>query len=437
MMTGNESLTQSARKADREQQLRELLLFVRTHSPYYQRLYQSIDADCMDLASYPILDLADFWQANSIENNQVLTGLADGGITFKSGGSTGNPKYSVFSNADWDCFTKTFGQGMRRSGLDASQPIGNLFYAGRLYASFLFITRSIEQAQVGMCYPIAGIEPAEIIEIWEQFQLTTFAGVPTTLMNVLAHLDEETAKKVSLGTFLYGGEPMFPDQVALLQKTFPDCQVRSIGIAGVDYGELGWACPSGELGVHHCFDESTILEIIDDEGQPIQETGVVGRLVLTNLTRRLMPVIRYPVGDQGVWVDPAETPSRRFNVLGRSHDGARVGPMTLYVEDITALIAQLNAQYPTMQITNFQIQVDHFDQRDCCTLRLVTQSPPVQPALMTEQVQQQLYAARTMFIDLIQQHVVHPLQVQWISAQELKTNPRTGKSLRIIDQRHA
>lgn len=417
-------------------QLVQLLQFVRKNSIYYQQLYQHVPIHSSNLQDFPVLSLEHFWQANSIEDNQVLTAMPDGGITFKSGGSTGNPKYSVFSNEDWDIFTKAFGLGLRRSGLIAGQPIGNLFYAGRLYASFLFISRSIEQAQVGMCYPIAGVESEEIISLWKQFGLTTLAGVPTTLMNLLAQLDDSTLQQLSLRYFLYGGEPMFADQVTQLQRKFPQCQVRSIGIAGVDYGELGWACPSGELGVHHCFDDTTLLEILDDEDQVISEPGIAGRLVLTNFKRRLMPVIRYPVGDQGMWIDPLETPWRRFKVLGRSHDGARIGPMTIYVDDILELIRHINASSTLPNISTFQIQVDHFDQKDGCTLRFVSDEPLMNTDEINKEICQRLYTERTMFKDLIEQSIVHPLQIEWIETHQLVTNLRTGKLLRVIDQRH-
>ncbi len=420
-------------KAD---QLTQLLLFARQNSPYYRQLYQAIPEQSTRLTDYPILHLESFWQANGTENNQVLTASRTDGITFKSGGSTGKPKYSVFSNADWVAFTQAFGQGMRRSGLQTGESIGNLFYAGSLYASFLFITRSIEQAQAGMCYPIAGIDLHDTLAIWKEFNLSTLAGVPTTLMNLLTLLDEDPADSLSLKQFLYGGEPMFADQVERLHQYFPQCQVRSIGIAGVDYGELGWACPSGELGVHHCFDDSTYLEIVDDADQPITQMGVTGRLVLTNLTRRVMPIIRYPVGDVGMWVDPEGTPWRRFKVLGRSQDGARVGPMTLYTDDVMQLIQDFNRQGTELKIINFQIKVTHFEHKDACTLCLVADTTEADLSQLNQDLCQQLYQFRPMFEDLIAKQIVHPLRIEWLTQSELMTNPRTGKLLRLIDQRH-
>lgn len=41
-----------------------------------------------------------------------------------------------------------------------------------------------------------------------------------------------------------------------------------------------------------------------------------------------------------------------------------------------------------------------------------------------------------MYADLLQQQLVHPLQVEWVDASALVINPRTGKLKRVLDQRH-
>ena len=204
--------------------LGELLAFVRAHSPFYKDFYAAGPPGSTRLTDYPVLDSQRFWAANTVQDNQVFTAPLTEGITFKSGGTTGQPKYSVFTHAEWRSFTDAFGQGMRRAGLQPGDRIGNLFYAGKLYASFLFIARSIEAAGVGICYPIAGDDLDENLATWRQFDLNVLAGVPTTLMKLLERLTPEDRARLRLQTFLYGGEPMFDDQIAAVQAVFPGCQ---------------------------------------------------------------------------------------------------------------------------------------------------------------------------------------------------------------------
>lgn len=417
-------------------QVGELLQFARTHSPFYQQFYAQVPDGADQLAQFPLLDSAQFWAANTVINNQVFTAAVTEGITFKSGGTTGQPKYSVFTHAEWRAFTNAFGQGMLRAGLQPSDRIGNLYYAGKLYASFLFITRSIEAAGVGICYPIGGDDLEEILATWRQFDLNVLAGVPTTLMKLLERLTDEDKQRLQLKSFLYGGEPMFADQIAAVKAIFPQCQVRSIGVAGVDYGELGWASPEAEPGVHCVFDASTVMELVnEDSGAPIDAVGVSGKIVLTNLQRRLMPIIRYPVGDRAEWLDPVGTPSRRFRLLGRTEEGARIGPMSLYVEDVRQVLSEFEREH-AIGLKDFQLCISHADQRDACSLRIAVAKPLQCTAQHTDQLIEKVYVARPMFRSLLEDQLVHALAIEWVTVDELVANPRTGKLLRVLDQRH-
>ena len=419
-----------------QEALQQTLHHARTHSPFYRELYAQVAQDSTQLSDYPVLDSKSFWAANGVKNNHVMTAPITEGLTFKSGGTTGQPKYSVFTHQEWTQFTQAFGGGMRRAGLKAGDRIGNLFYAGKLYASFLFIGRSIEEAGVGICYPIGGDDLDEIMAAWRQFDLNVLAGVPTTLMKLLERLTPEDRQQLQLQSFLYGGEPMFDDQIAAVRAIFPNCKVRSIGIAGVDYGELGWSSPEGVPGVHSVFDDTTIVEILDaDTHAPITKPGQPGHLVVTNLQRRLMPIIRYPVGDCGEWMDEEGTPSRRFRLLGRTEEGARIGPMSLYVDDVRQALNELEQSSTPFGLKNFQMVIDHHDQRDECALRIAVSEPSQRTSEDAQRVVDKLFAARPMFRDLVDQQLVHKLNVQWVALDELQSNARTGKLVRVLDRR--
>lgn len=414
------------------------LQFVRQHSPYYRELWSGLwfeGGTPPALEQLPLTDHRRFWDANHPQHNRLLTAPHDNGVVFKSGGTTGNPKFSFFSNADWQRFCHAFGQGMRRGGLAAGQRVANLFYGGQLYASLLFIGRCIEESGVAVNYPIAGHASApEIIAEMKLFAIDTLAGVPTTLMNLLPALAAEP-QPLPLKRLLYGGEALYPDQLAALRAVLPDCQVQSIGIAGVDYGEMGWVDASCPLGVHRCFDDSTVLEILDEDGRVIQEPEVAGALYITNLLRQLMPVIRYPVGDRACWLDPPGVAGRRFKLLGRTEKAIRLGPITLFTEDFQRILETVTG---AGDLVAFQLVLEHEDCKDRCRLRVALRDPSLAPdarSALAATLVEGLYRERPMFPESVQQGIVHPLVLEWIRPEELICNARTGKLIRVLDQR--
>jgi phenylacetate-CoA ligase len=63
--------------------------------------------------------------------------------------------------------------------------------------------------------------------------------------------------------------------------------------------EFGWM--AGECRVReglHTFADVRLVEVVDDDGRPLP-AGEVGNLVLTDLTNRVFPLIRYRNGDRG------------------------------------------------------------------------------------------------------------------------------------------
>jgi phenylacetate-CoA ligase len=417
--------------------LSEIIEHARVHSPFYARLYRGIREHGADirLQQLPIVDQSEFWAANSMENNQLLTGPIDGGVVYKSGGTTGSPKFSVFTKGEWDAFCSAFGWGMDRGGLKDGDRVANLFYAGELYASFLFITKSIELARARATnFPMTGASnPALIAKTVEEFRIDTLAGVPTTILAFAQHVTREGLKLPSVRRVLFGGESMYSDQRLVLAEAFPGVQVASIGYASVDAGLLGFADASCGPEEHRVFERETIIEIVDeDTGELIREQGRPGKVILTNLTRKLMPVIRYPAGDRAQWVEAEGTPCRKFALLGRSEEAARVGPVSLYYDDVRQVIQGLSEP---KGIGAFQMLLTHEEGRDRLTIRIAVADPRAVAASAAAGLEQALFAARPLFAQIVQSGKALPLRVEWLRLSELETNPRTGKLKRMVDSR--
>lgn len=416
--------------------LKRIIANAKTLSPFYKNLYKEISNDGnWSLEDLPLVEQHSFWQANKIKGNQLLTDGLSEGVVFKSGGTTGDPKFSAYTKLEWETMTGTFGTHFGENGLENGDRVANLFYVGQLYASFIFLSDTIERCPVDVTiFPISGSAPAEfIVNTLKDFDINVVLCVPTTIMTLADYIRANNIEGLHLEKIYFGGESMYDDQRQHLKEVFPGVKIRSVGYASVDAGLLGFADDSCDYNEHRQFDQHHIIEIIDEEtGKVIHQPGVKGKIYSTNLSRLLMPIIRYPVGDNGYWVEEENCKNRKFKILGRSQEGARIGPVTFYLEDLLHILKEFQSDF---SYSNTQMIIRHFDHKDGLTIKIAVQEKPENAAMLAQKITEAIYKERHMFEEEIARHKIHPIQIEWCHSDELEINSRTGKLLQIIDER--
>ncbi|OZM74585.1 hypothetical protein CFN78_05600 [Amycolatopsis antarctica] len=406
-----------------------LVGFVRENSPFYKELYADLPA-APALSDLPLVDHGAYWAANGLHDNRLLTGEHQGGIVLKTGGTTSAPRVSRYTREEWREMSATFGSGLPAAGLRDGDRVANLFYAGELYSSFLFTANWLQDAPVDAVHlPIAGSAPQDfVIGNIAEFAATVLAGPPTSLCQLAQGVTGTVGSLPSVRVVLFSGEAFYGDQRALLAAAFPNATVRSLGYATVDGGIVG-APVDGEpdTRVHRVF-PGRIMEILDvDTGDPIEEPERPGRVVVTDLVRRLQPVLRYPAGDLAEWTGPGGS---TFRLLGRSDEGARVGPVTLYLDDLRDIV---DAASGDRMITGVQVVLRRVEAKDQLVLRLA--GDVTDPEVLTVTIASALEDARPMFADHVRRGLVAPLAVELAGPAGLRVNPRSGKLVRLIDER--
>lgn len=401
--------------------LAEIVKLASIKSIFYSALYKDINTEDFSLEDLPIVEQDKFWQSNTYKDNKLLTEALGDGVIFKSGGTTGAPKFSVYTKEEWQSFTTLFGKGMDKKCLKNGDKIGNLFYSGDLYASFLFITKALENSEKKIIqFPMTGgMELEDIIKSVAEYKLNVLAGVPTTFIS-LAKILIERGETLKLERILYGGEAFFPEQKIFLSKAFPKTEFLSIGYASVDAGHLGYIDEECAFGEHRVFDGS-IMEIVDEFGEVITDYNRTGKLIYTNLARSLMPIIRYPVGDLAEWTGP-----NKFLLLGRSDEGARIGPVTVNRDDMVLLFRSLGL---LNEILNFQMLIDRQNGKDSLSI-LYTSSVELTG------LKESFYRERKMFKQAVNAGHINEINFKKVNESELEHNPRTGKLKLVIDRRH-
>ncbi|MFG1959486.1 phenylacetate--CoA ligase family protein [Nonomuraea sp. NPDC049028] len=410
--------------------LRDLVDFARRHSPFYAEAYRDVPEGASDLSQLPIIDQTAFWAANVYPDNRLLTGpLTDAGV-YTSGGTTGAPKFSPWTRTEHADSVTAFGAGMVRAGLKPGHRVANLFSAGEMYGGFLYIEHSLHNAPVeNVRLPIAcHASDDSVADLIAYFGVDVLAGPPMKLATVADAVAARGQVADTVELLLFAGDFLFDDLRPQLAKAFPGARIASLGYASVDAGLVGGPVPGDDVRVHEAFANRTLVELIDDStGEPITEPGVPGRVIVTNLFRTLMPIIRYPAGDLAEWTD---ADCRAFRLLGRSAEGARVETVSMSTEAIRAVLI---AADPDRAMSGMQMVQRRWNGKDGLTLRLAcTEEPPPE---LTQRLIDAVYAARPLYPQTVEEGGVHPLTVEWVRPSELVLHPRTGKVLQVVDER--
>ena len=193
--------------------LQELVDHARWHSPFYAEAYRDVPETVSHITQLPIVDQAAFWAANTWPHNRLLTGpLTDAGV-YKTGGTTGSPKFSPWTRSEHADAVTSFGAGMVQAGLKPGHRVANLFCAGELYSGMLFIEHGLHAAPVENVRLPVGCHAANesIAELIGSFGVQVLAGEPMKLAAVAETLVASGQVAESVELLLFGGDLMFDD----------------------------------------------------------------------------------------------------------------------------------------------------------------------------------------------------------------------------------
>lgn len=268
-------------------------------------------------------------------------------LFFSSGGSSGDPKVSVFTYDDYAIQMASAAEGLFAAGLDPTRDrCANLFAAGHMYGGFLSFFSILEAMQAPQVPSGMHGNFAEIADNIVRQKVNVLLGSPSWLMEFFEAEKEALLAYGGIEKIFYGGEHFSEAQRQYLMATFGISVIRSATYGSNDAGPMGFQCEHATGSVFHLNTRLQMLEILDlEEDRPVAE-GESGRLVLTSLHRKAMKLDRYEIGDMGRWVPgtcACGRTSPRFELQGRCGDVFRPGatPFFNYNKFVNLLSEQL------------------------------------------------------------------------------------------------
>jgi len=298
---------------------------LREASPFYARKWREAGVGTTfvglnDLANLPFTTKQELKQALDEDppfGSNLCVSPDQVKRVYQTSGTTGSPSVLALTRGDMESWTTMGTRTYYATGIHEHSSVLTTFGAGPFVAGHThFVLLRIGTRSV----PVAPGDTERVI-----FGLR--AGLADTLLSTASfaqylanHLEKSDAdpSAIPLTHVVTGGEPGggIPAIRDHIQRVLGVIVTEVMGIGDIAPSLFG-ECPH-QQGMHFCGAGHVWVELIDPESRaPIEiETGAVGEMVYTTLTREAMPIVRFLGGDI------ARIEGRPVNAGGRASGSA-------------------------------------------------------------------------------------------------------------------
>ncbi len=427
---------ESADKATREQVMREKLAayvnFAREQSPFYRDRLSQVDLkSSAPLEKVPFLVSQDLRGNLPPQSTQLLTSNNKGYTVFQSGGTTGQPKTSLFTNEELELLTFANARGFHAVGLQPSDRVANFWASGGLYMTFIHMNRFLQQSGC-TSFPFTNhTAPDFVHSVTRAFNINVFTGISSVVLDMFRQLKALGLDGVNVRKVYFGAEHLYQSDLDEMCNDYGVETIKAPGYGTVDSWYIGYQCEQTPLGIFHAHDDQAYIEILDEESQMPVAPGQAGMLFVTSFPRMLTPIIRYRVGDRARWLNESCRCGRTtplFQLLGRGDDILRIGYDSIEYESVQKLVAKIKELSGTLQMEKTRV-----DGRDELIIRVETALNPNDYLLFAQKLADQILQDRPTVRGQIAKGSVNPIRVELTPLGSLPRNLRTGKLIRVID----
>ncbi len=212
----------------------------------------------------------------------------------QTSGTSGAPMRWLDTNESWsallDCWNEVFST--------ANVRLAERIFFAFSFGPFLGFWTAFESAtrRGNLCIPGGGLSTdGRLRAIWDN-AASVVCCTPTYAIRLGEVVQANGLHGSPVRTIIVAGEPggSIPGVRARIESLWPGARVFDHH-GMTEIGPVTYECPACP-GTLHIIESSYFAEVIDVEGVPVA-AGETGELVLTNLKRDGMPLLRYRTGD--------------------------------------------------------------------------------------------------------------------------------------------
>jgi len=269
-----------------------------------------------------------------------------------SSGTTGKPIVVAYTREDVDVWSEVMARTFAACGLHRADVVQNAFGYG-LFTGGLGAHYGAE-ALGATVIPISGGNTDRQIMVMRDFGVTALCATPSYFLHVIERAGElgVDMKALPLRVGVFGAEPWSDAMRARIQA---DAGIKAFDIYGLS--EIIGPGVASECDAHdglHVFEDHFYPEIIDPQtGEPLPD-GAEGELVLTTLSKKAMPMIRYRTRDITSLLPErcaCGRTIRRIRRIGRrSDDMFIIRGVNVYPSQVEAALLAVEGTLPHYQI---------------------------------------------------------------------------------------
>ena len=269
-----------------------------------------------------------------------------------SSGTKGKPTVVGYTAADLDVWREVMARLMVAAGARPGHMLHVAFGYG-LFTGGLGFHDGAER--IGMTVvPVSSGNTARHQLLLQDFHPDAICGTPSFVLHIAEMLLAAGVRRDTLGVRygMFGAEPWTEALRGALERAW-GCPAYDIyGLSEIIGPGVAGECEARE-GLH-VMDEHFLPEIVDPVSGAPRAEGEEGELVLTTLTKRALPMLRYRTGDvTALTTAPCRcgrTSARIARIKGRSDDMLVIKGVNVFPSEVEAALLSVTDVEPHYQL---------------------------------------------------------------------------------------